>query len=196
LGYVTAHRGGDHMTAYIQGPTFIDMPFLIVEDSSIRDPFVANPEEARVVVDMENALAVLDAIGGCKFMGILLIADDIAKLVASATGWDFDTLEYRRSGERINNLMRAYCVREGANREMDVLPGRLMEDPLPSGPAEGMRVERSDLEAMKDAYYRFRGWDLASGVPGFAKLEELGLGELYGRLQAKASQQAADPLPE
>ena len=48
LGYVTANRGGDHMTGYIQGPTYMDIPFLIVDDSSIRDPFQANPEMVNV----------------------------------------------------------------------------------------------------------------------------------------------------
>jgi aldehyde:ferredoxin oxidoreductase len=182
LGYVTANRGGDHMTAYVQGPTFIDMPFLIVEDSTIKDPFVANPAEAQVLVDMENALSVLDAVGGCKFMGILLTAEDIVELIANATGWEFDTAEYRQSGERIYNLMRAYCVREGVTRELDALPGRLLEDPLPGGPAEGHVVERDSLEAMKSAYYRLRGWDLESGAPTLQKLSELGMGDLAGML--------------
>jgi len=61
LGYVTANRGGDHMNGYIVGPTFIDLPFLIVEESMIRDPSVADPQDARVLIDMENALSVLDA---------------------------------------------------------------------------------------------------------------------------------------
>ncbi|MFU8772567.1 MAG: aldehyde ferredoxin oxidoreductase family protein, partial [Anaerolineales bacterium] len=56
LGYVTANRGGDHITAYVQGPTFIDIPFLVVDDSSINDPFTADPAEAKVVIDLENAL--------------------------------------------------------------------------------------------------------------------------------------------
>ena len=71
-------------------PTFIDLPFLIVEDSTIRDPFVADPQDAHVLIDMENALSVLDALGGCKFMGVLLSADEIVDLVQAATGWDFD----------------------------------------------------------------------------------------------------------
>jgi aldehyde:ferredoxin oxidoreductase len=111
LGYVTANRGGDHVTSYIEGPTFVDVPFLLVEDSTIRDPFVANPQEARVLVDMENALTTLDAVGGCKFMGILLSAEDLVGLVAAATGWTFGVEEFRRCGERSYNLMRAYCVR-------------------------------------------------------------------------------------
>ena len=175
LGYVTASRGGDHMTGYIQLPTFFDMPFLIVDDSSIRDPFEANPEEVHVLVDLENALTVLDAVGGCKFMGILLTAEDLTGLIASATGWDFDVQDFRTSGERIFNLTRACCVREGAGREQDVLPGRLMSDPLPGGPAEGMVIERETMELMKDAYYALRGWDVTSGIPSQEKLRDLSL---------------------
>jgi aldehyde:ferredoxin oxidoreductase len=175
LGYVTASRGGDHITGYIQLPTFFDMPFLIIEDSFISDPFEANPEEVHVLVDLENALTVLDAIGGCKFMGILLTAEDLTGLIASATGWDFDVQDFRKTGERIYNLTRACCVREGMGREQDVLPGRLMSDPLPSGPAEGMVIYQETMEVMKDAYYAARGWDTRSGIPSVEKLRELAL---------------------
>jgi len=178
LGFVTANRGGDHMTGYIQGPTYIDIPFLIVEDSSIRDPFQANPEEAHVLVDMENALTVLDAFGGCKFMGMLLPADELIELIVHATGWDFTLEDFRKSGERIYNLVRAVCIREGASREDDVLPERLMSQPIPDGPAEGMVNDREMLELMKDAYYDFRGWDSATGAPTREKLKELDLESL------------------
>lgn len=184
LGYVTANRGGDHMTGYIQGPTFIDVPFLLVEESRIRDPFVADPEEAEVLVDMENALTAFDAIGGCKFMGVLLTAEDIVSLVAHATGWDFEVDDFRKSGERIYNLARAFCVREGIHRDKDILPTRLMEDPLPGGPAEGMVNEREMTEMMKDAYYQIRGWDKATGIPSPEKLKELALDDLIEDLWA------------
>ena len=182
LGYVTANRGGDHITAYIEGPTFVDVPFLLVEDSSIRDPFVADPREVKVLVDMENALTTLDALGSCKFMGILLSAEDLVGLISAATGWDFGVDEFRQCGERAYNLMRAYCVREGITREQDTLPGRLIADPLPDGPAQGMVIDRDTLEMMKDAYYELRGWDLATGIPAPGKLRELGLDELIADL--------------
>ena len=182
LGYVTANRGGDHMNGYIQGPTFIDMPFLIVEDSTIRNPFVANPQDAHVLIDMENSLSVLDALGGCKFMGVLVSADEIVDLVQAATGWDFDLDEFHKCGERLQTMARAYCAREGLRREHDILPGRLMLDPLPDGPAQGMVLERSSLEKMKDAYYEMRGWDLATGIPTPAKLKELDLDYLIPQL--------------
>jgi aldehyde:ferredoxin oxidoreductase len=182
LGYVTANRGGDHITAYVEGPTFVDMPFLLVEDSHIEDPFVVNPPEARVVVDMENALSTLDCIGGCKFMGILLTAEDSVRLIANVTGWDYTVDEFRKSGERIYNLQRAFCVREGLSRKDDVLPQRLMQDPLPDGPAAGMVIERESMDAMLDAYYDFRGWDKATGIPTPDKLRELGLDALIADL--------------
>jgi aldehyde:ferredoxin oxidoreductase len=178
LGYVTANRGGDHITAYVQGPTFIDMPFLIVEDSKIEDPLVANPKEAKVVIDLENALTMFDCIGACKFMGILLPADDYVKLIATATGWDFGIDEFRKCGERIYNLMRAFCVREGITRKADILPKRLMEDPLPEGPAKGMTIDKDMLEMLKDAYYKIRGWDQETGKPTIEKLKELELDDL------------------
>jgi len=182
LAYVTANRGGDHMNGYIQGPTFIDMPFLIVEDSTIRNPYVADPQDAHVLIDMENSLSVLDALGGCKFMGVLVSADEIVDLVQAATGWDFDLDEFHRCGDRLQTMARAYCAREGLRREQDILPGRLMLDPLPDGPAQGMVIERASLEKMKDAYYEMRGWDLATGIPTPAKLHELELDYLIPQL--------------
>jgi aldehyde:ferredoxin oxidoreductase len=187
LGYVTANRGGDHVTAYVEGPTFIDVPFLLVDDSTIRDPFVANPEEARVVVDMEDALSVLDAVGGCKFMGILLTAEDIAGLIEAATGWTLGVEDFRRAGARLYTLIRAYCVQEGITRAHDTLPERLLAEPLPDGPAQGMVIERDDLEAMKDAYYALRGWDQATGIPTVETLHTLGLDDLVVPLWGDAA---------
>ncbi len=167
LAYVTANRGGDHITAFIEGPTFIDSPFLLVDDSKIEDP--------KVVVDLENALTAFDAIGACKFMGLLLPASDYVELINSALGWDMDVQEFRACGERIYNLVRVYNAKIGMDRSHDTLPPRLMKDPLPEGPAEGMVIDSDTLEMMKDAYYEFRGWDKGSGNPSKEKLAQLDL---------------------
>jgi aldehyde:ferredoxin oxidoreductase len=190
LGYVTANRGGDHMTGYIQGPTFLDAPFLIVEESSIRDPLSANPADAQVLIDMEDALTVFDAIGGCKFMGILLTAEDIVGLISSATGWDFSVADFRLSGERIYNMTRALTAREGVSRSADILPARLTKDPLPAGPAEGMLIESETLEELKDAYYEKRGWDPVLGLPSADKLRQLALDDLITDVWSSAEQQS------
>lgn len=179
LAFVTANRGGDHITGYIQGPTFLDIPFLIVEESEIQDAQVENPPEARVVKDMEEALTVFDSVGCCKFLGMALMADDVAPVVANATGWEFGVSDLRTAGERIYNLARAFNVREGCTRADDTLPPRLLEEPLLEGPAEGLVV---DLDPLLDAYYEFRGWDQATGIPTAAKLAELGLGDVAEQL--------------
>ncbi|MFH1137437.1 MAG: aldehyde ferredoxin oxidoreductase family protein [Pseudomonadota bacterium] len=174
LGFVTSNRGGDHITAYVQGPTFLDIPFLIVDESAIADPMVENPAEAKVVKDLEDALTVFDSLGACKFMGMALMAEDLVPVVAAAVGWDFSVEEFRRAGERIFNLARLYNIREGLTRKDDNLPERLLRDPLPDGPAAGLVV---DLAPLLDAYYRFRGWD-PEGRPSPEKLKELGLQDL------------------
>ena len=110
--------------------------------------------------------------------GIPVTADEIVSLIASATGDDFTVQDFRRCGERFYNLIRLGCVREGLRREDDILPGRLMEDALPDGPAEGMRIDRETLEKMKDAYYEMRGWDLRTGIPTRERLKMLGIEEM------------------
>ncbi|TFG00278.1 MAG: aldehyde ferredoxin oxidoreductase [Promethearchaeota archaeon] len=171
LAYVTANRGGDHITAYIEGPAFLAMPFMIVEEADVGDPLQEIPEKAEIVKNFEDAFGIFDAIGGCKFMGMVLTADDWASLISKLLGFEFTTEDFRKTGERIYNLERIYLIREGFSRKDDKLPPRLLEEPLPEGPAAGHTV---NLEPMLDAYYAFRGWD-SNGKPSKEKMEELGL---------------------
>ena len=113
LAYAVANRGGDHITAYIEGPAFLAMPFMIVDDADIGDPLEEIPESARIVKDFEDALGVFDSIGGCKFMGMVLTAEDWAELMTSLLGHPYTANDFRKTGERIYNLERAYIIREG-----------------------------------------------------------------------------------
>ena len=183
LGYATANRGGDHITGYVQGPTFIDTPFLVVDESKIEDAFSEeHPQEAKVLVDQENALTFFDIAGCCKFMGMLLKAEEWVGLIATGLGWDFDVNDFRKTGERVYNLIRVYNVREGITRADDSLPARLHDEPLPEGPAKGQVISREKLDNYLDAYYDFRGWDKATGKPTPEKFNELGLGFLAADL--------------
>jgi aldehyde:ferredoxin oxidoreductase len=173
LGYAVASRGGDHMTGYIQGPTFIDTPFLVVDDSKIDDVYVPKPKDATVLRDLENALTMFDATGTCKFMGLMLDAKEWVDLIASVTGWEFNIEDFKRTGERIVNLSRAFNMRDGFSRADDTLPKRLLEEPMPDGPAKGHRVEQ--LDKLLDHYYEARRWDKKTGKPTPEKLKELGL---------------------
>ncbi len=180
LAFATANRGGDHMTAFVEMPTFVDIPLLVVENSRIEDPLVENPAEAKVVKDLEDALTVFDAVGTCKLMGMALATEDWVDMIANCVGWKFDVSDFRKAGERIYNLARAFSVREGLTRADDSLPRRLVEEPLPEGVAEGHKVEK--LDQSLDAYYEFRNWDKKTGKPTPEKLKELGLGDIIDKM--------------
>ena len=82
--------------------------------------------------------------------------------------------ELQKAGERMSNLARLFNIREGLTRKDDTLPYRVMHDPIPEGVSKGSYVPQEELDLMLDAYYEARGWN-QEGVPGMAKLEELGL---------------------
>ena len=178
LAYATANRGGDHITAYIEGPAFMAMPFLIVDDADVGDPLEETPETTKVVKDFEDAFGIFDAIGGCKFMGMVLTAEDWASLIEKLVGYEFRAEDFRKTGERIYNLERAFNIREGFTRADDTLPARLLEEPMPEGPAKGHVV---NLDLLLDAYYGYRGWD-KDGKPTPEKLKELELDWLISEI--------------
>lgn len=74
-------------------------------------------------------------------------------------------------GERTNNLVRLFNLREGVTKAEDTLPDRFLREPLNEGPARGRVV---DLETMLKEYYFVRGWD-EEGVPKPETLKRLGL---------------------
>ncbi len=172
LAYATANRGGCHITGFIEGPAFLSMPFMIVEDAMVDDILNENPKDTKVVKEFEDAFGVFDSIGGCKFMGMVLTSEDWATLIEKLLGYKFTVEDFAKSGERLYNLARVYSIREGLTRADDTLPTRFLEEPMPEGPAKGQVV---NLEPLLDAYYEYRGWDKETGKPTKEKLEELGL---------------------
>ena len=98
--------------------------------------------------------------------------DDCRALTETATGIDMG--DYRglmRTGERIFNQERLFNLKAGLSMKDDTLPKRMLEEPMPDGPAKGMIVH---LNEMLPEYYRLRGWS-SDGIPTSVKLRELGL---------------------
>lgn len=119
-------------------------------------------------------------LGICRFP--LQAAEDrnlnprrLSALVSALTGWSLKPENLFEVSERAYTLKRCFNVREGVSRKDDRLPKRLME-PLKTGPTKGVRVE--NLEGMLDEFYEAMGWDLKTGIPSKAKLEELGLADI------------------
>ena len=77
------------------------------------------------------------------------------------------------TGERLFNLKRLINLRLGVTAADDTLPQRFLNEPRPSGGAEGVLP---DLDLMLDEYYQARGWT-PGGVPTPERLAALGLAE-------------------
>ena len=100
----------------------------------------------------------------------------------AVTGVPYTPDEIMTVGERINNLARAFNVREGFSRSADTLPERILTERLTTGASKGHVISKKDLDIMLDEYYTARGWDVHTGVPTRDKLVALGLGYVAEQL--------------
>jgi aldehyde:ferredoxin oxidoreductase len=111
-----------------------------------------------------------------------------SRLFSAVTGLDMDVDRMAKAGERIWNLRRAIMVkRENRTRENDTLNEPYFKKAITclAGSATGLingPIDKAKFEALKDRYYAFRGWDVNTGWPTRAKLEELGLKDVADEL--------------
>jgi len=167
IGYATATRGGSH------------------HDTRPTPQYAAgfdrrSPEgKPEFAVRSQHFTAVDDSLVVCRFTSErgfgLYLEEPYKRMLRAVTGWDVTTDELERIGERIVNLERLFNAREGTRRRDDVLPWRVMHEPIPDGPSAGMHCPPEELDGMLDRYYALRGWD-ADGVPTPGRLADLGIG--------------------
>jgi len=96
-----------------------------------------------------------------------------AQVIEAATGMErFSSSEKLLAiGEKVNNLVRGFNIREVLTKELDTLPARFFKEPLGEGPCQG-RV--ADLGQLLEEYYLVRGWSV-DGRPTDQKLKELSI---------------------
>jgi aldehyde:ferredoxin oxidoreductase len=110
------------------------------------------------------------------------VNEQYTEAINLATGWDLSVEEVETIGERVYNLERLVNAARGvANREEDTLPHRVMNEPIPDGPAEGMYCPPEELEGMLAEYYEFRGWN-DNGHPTTDTVERLDLADVAATL--------------
>jgi aldehyde:ferredoxin oxidoreductase len=129
-----------------------------------------------IVAASEDFAAVLDSLIVCKFLRKCFtdFYTETAEILAHVTGWDYTGAEVRRAGERIHTLKKLFNIRERWQPEDDWLPGRLLNETLPTGVARGVGLSLDELREMVRGYYRAREWDENGFVPEW-KLDELGI---------------------
>jgi aldehyde:ferredoxin oxidoreductase len=172
LNLATAYNGADHCRGYAWQEIFdIPIPRKV-------NRFDTKGKGKLTKWNQDVRCAVADCATLCGFvldMALTEIAcQNTADLLTSATGIQFSAEKVQQVGERINNLARLFNMREGFTRKHDTFPYRLMNEPLKSGASAGQIINQMDLDQMLDEYYAARGWD-NNGIPGLAKLKELGL---------------------
>ena len=175
------HQSSEHDPGY--NPESYDYALKRMADIGLTSPQpdqAMNREKAKLALYTQYTYSFMDTAELCQFVygpaWQLLGPVEMAELTAAVTGWPTTVADIQRIGERRLNLMRAFNAREGAGRDRDTLPRRLFEEPLQGGASDGIRIPREELEAALDDYYDLAGWDVATGVPTKAKLEELGIG--------------------
>lgn len=166
IGYATSTRGGSHHdtrpTRQYQG----------IHDET-------TDGTAEFAARSQHYTALGDSLTQCRFVSEAGWGDQLNEkyrdAINFALGWELSLEEVEEIGERIYNLERLINVERGvANRESDTLPYRVMHEPIPDGPSEGMHCPPEELNSMLEEYYEFRGWN-ESGAPTLSTLSRLDL---------------------
>jgi aldehyde:ferredoxin oxidoreductase len=164
LGFMTSVRGACHLrsTAYM-----FDL-------RGVSGDRLAPEKKAEIVKEYEDRFAIYDSFILCRFTRDVFGWPEMLRLCKVTMGIDFTENQLRTIAERINNLARAYSVRQGLTRADDYLPKRFVEEPLKTEPLKGKVITIEDQDQMLDEYYMLRGWD-TQGLPTKKKLDELKL---------------------
>ncbi len=171
LGLAVSTRGACHNRSSAYEADF----------STAVDRLEAGRERGRITMEGEDFGAVLDSLIWCKFLRKAFddLYEESAEIYELVTGWSMDAADLKLAGERINNMKKAFNIREGWTRADDTLPARVLDEPLTDGVARGVHLTPDDLDMMITAYYDARGWTHDGLIPG-SKLHELDLSGVVG----------------
>ena len=165
LAYATSDRGGCHLRSWPIGDEL-----LATED---RMDLSSKEFKAELVKTQQDLFCTVNCSGMCLFATFAVNLKQITPFLHSATGIESfgSSDDVMKIGERVNNLVRLFNIREGLTKDLDTLPKRFFSEPLKEGPCRDHVVE---LDQLIEEYYLVRGWD-TDGIPTDGTLRELGL---------------------
>lgn len=175
LGYATGPRGACHIRGEAQDLDLYGvMNWRLTADRGLEvlDPLRWD-DKPPLVKDVQDWFCMIDSCGMCNFMFFLMVDEDqMRDLLEAATGIDMGGYPgFMKTGERIFNLETLFNRRAGLTTTDDTLPKRMLEEPMPDGPAKGVVAH---LAEMLPEYYALRGWDTKGNISD-EKRKELGL---------------------
>lgn len=171
LLYATSNKGASHMEGDVAYEEVFGVP--------IKENPLATEGKPELVKHFQDSFALIDSSGLCVFVAIRYVFDKnrliwpqtLASMMNLTTGAGYTPEEVMTAADRVYTLERMFLIKAGSGPEWDVLPYRMLNEPLPDGPAKGKVVE---LDKMLPEFYEKRGWD-EKGYPTQEKLMELGL---------------------
>lgn len=197
LNYATSYTGADHNRGFASQELFgTSSPIQVDDRFSPKDKAALTKWNQ----DMKTALCDCPTLCGFILSDGDTILDDapqgfgkeltemrirtVTSLINTITGMDHSPSDIRRVGERVNTLARAFNIRQGKTKDDDILPRRLMEEPIQAGLSKGAVFSKDQLEQLRAEYYTLSGYD-QNGVPTRQHLENLGIGYVVNDIKAE-----------
>jgi len=145
LAYATSTRGACHLRA----------TFYKAELGGLIPP-EAIEGKAKLYVDFEDRLTILNTLIVCVFYRDLLQWSHLTELMSILTGINWSEEALRRVAGRIITLTRTFNLQQGIGEVDDRLPQRLFKEPLLD---TGTGITREEFQYMLKEYYALRKWD-------------------------------------
>ena len=183
LGLAVATRGMDHL----RNRATLEINAKVNDDPEFKEALYGGPVSAepnsyvtkeRAVRACENIYAVGDAVGMCRFTTKLFNSptlpgiEEFREQLANVTGLQFSAGELEQCGLNIMGVERLINHRLGVRRKDDTLPDRWFDEPNPSGPYKGEKIDRREFDAMLTRFYEISRLT-SEGVPDDTFRKEL-----------------------
>jgi len=184
LGCCTSPVGGRHM----RGSVHTHLAY----GPGVKYDFRSYEDVPKIVFWQLQAKEVEDILGFCSYGagtedGIprALMPSDFAELAKYGLGIDISEEELMFLGRCSYNLEKAFnTIHAGFTRKDDLPHKRFLQEPVPSGPYKGDKLDRDEFEKMLDEFYELHGWDKETGWQTRESLEVLGLEDVAEKLAA------------
>jgi aldehyde:ferredoxin oxidoreductase len=164
LGLAVATRGMDHLRNRVT----LEINAKINDDPAFKERLYggcvsAEPnsyaDKERAVRVCENIYAVGDSVGMCRFTTKLFNSpslpglEEFSSQIANVTGLALSPEQLDAIGLNIMGVERMINSRLGVRRKDDTLPERWFDEPNPSGPYKGEKIDRAEFDAMLSRFY-------------------------------------------
>jgi aldehyde:ferredoxin oxidoreductase len=177
LSFMTSNRGACHVASTIGS---VEQNWVFTwSDIGITGAYDPKGDEGKgeLNVTCENLDMLTDSATMCRFALMSMNITDLAEVLKTTTGFDYDLDEIMECGERIWMLLRGLNNLMGVTAADDRMPKRIMTPHTEGGAAGSV----PNVELMLKDYYKARGLD-ANGRPLKEKLNSLGLSDLAAKL--------------